>query len=461
MRAADAARAKSDAPKEPERKPPPPVVTISEPEPAPPPAAAPEASRPRVETVSRIRYENDRLEYDGQIEFLANRAVLSKDEGTRRVLRDLASFLKAYPEIEITIESHTDSRGSADANRAVSVKRASSIRYWLVQYGVRSERLKTVGKGEDEPAAPEPAQCAKPRPPAAAGCEDIWAKNRRTRFKVTRGAEAFAPVVVAPAPAPQRAPALRPPAPEPATSAPPPPKKKARPLRSEPPPKRAPKAAPKPTHAEAKPKPERAHACEGLSGFALSGRVVPRPGAPGLLFGPGSAVFVGYPLQPSLCWLELTFGIGLGYSSISTQTNFSEAAGSVWSLSIPARARVWWMKRHSLITDGGVGISPTFVSADGRDGDGDPFSYSRRGVPIFVQGALGYGFRPRGSDAGVRFAATAGLIKHVSELGEPDVGAGPAVDQYDKDAVAERLGEKADDFLSMRAYLEVGLSWLF
>ncbi|MCB9575489.1 MAG: OmpA family protein [Polyangiaceae bacterium] len=51
------------------------------------------------------------------------------------------------------IEGHTDSRGSATHNQKLSLDRAQSVRDYLVNHGVDSSRVTTVGRGEAEPVA--------------------------------------------------------------------------------------------------------------------------------------------------------------------------------------------------------------------------------------------------------------------------------------------------------------------
>lgn len=66
-------------------------------------------------------------------------------------LDKLASFLKQYPERTVVIEGHTDNTGSAEFNRSLSQRRADSVKAYLVQQGVNSSRLSTMGKGFDSP----------------------------------------------------------------------------------------------------------------------------------------------------------------------------------------------------------------------------------------------------------------------------------------------------------------------
>lgn len=66
-------------------------------------------------------------------------------------LAKLSSFLKAYPDRSLLIEGHTDSIGSDDNNMSLSQRRADSVRMFLVQQGINSNRLSSYGKGESSP----------------------------------------------------------------------------------------------------------------------------------------------------------------------------------------------------------------------------------------------------------------------------------------------------------------------
>jgi len=72
-----------------------------------------------------------------------------------KMLNQLAKIISQHPEIEqIVIEGHSDSIGNADANRKLSLARASSVRTYLVTKGVEASRLQAQGYGPDRPIAP-------------------------------------------------------------------------------------------------------------------------------------------------------------------------------------------------------------------------------------------------------------------------------------------------------------------
>ncbi|HBX57937.1 OmpA family protein [Pseudomonas sp. UBA2684] len=69
-------------------------------------------------------------------------------------IKNLADFMKQYPQTTTTVEGHTDSVGSDAYNQGLSEKRANAVRDVLVnQYGVEGERVNAAGYGEAQPVA--------------------------------------------------------------------------------------------------------------------------------------------------------------------------------------------------------------------------------------------------------------------------------------------------------------------
>lgn len=66
-------------------------------------------------------------------------------------LNTLAHFLKTYPYITVYIDGHTDKTGTEQHNDKLSEDRAASVRDYLVKNGVKGERLKARGYGENYP----------------------------------------------------------------------------------------------------------------------------------------------------------------------------------------------------------------------------------------------------------------------------------------------------------------------
>ena len=68
-------------------------------------------------------------------------------------LSTLAASLDKYPNTDILIVGHTDATGADSYNMGLSQRRASSAQSYLVAQGVSSGRLRSTGRGENEPIA--------------------------------------------------------------------------------------------------------------------------------------------------------------------------------------------------------------------------------------------------------------------------------------------------------------------
>ncbi|RKR14929.1 thrombospondin type 3 repeat-containing protein [Maribacter vaceletii] len=69
------------------------------------------------------------------------------------VMVDIITILAEYPTAKFTVEGHTDSVGSAKLNQKLSDSRANSVRDFLIDKGIGSDRLTAIGYGEDKPIA--------------------------------------------------------------------------------------------------------------------------------------------------------------------------------------------------------------------------------------------------------------------------------------------------------------------
>lgn len=68
-------------------------------------------------------------------------------------LRALAVYLTAMGSGNVQVLGHTDSQGEADANRALSQRRAEAVRNALIEAGLSASRIRAEGQGEDAPVA--------------------------------------------------------------------------------------------------------------------------------------------------------------------------------------------------------------------------------------------------------------------------------------------------------------------
>jgi outer membrane protein OmpA-like peptidoglycan-associated protein len=63
----------------------------------------------------------------------------------------VADVLNRYPQTTIRVEGHTDATGPETYNQQLSERRADAVKNALVQRGVDSRRVYTVGFGESQP----------------------------------------------------------------------------------------------------------------------------------------------------------------------------------------------------------------------------------------------------------------------------------------------------------------------
>lgn len=66
-------------------------------------------------------------------------------------LRDIASLIKSSSAGTVTIEGHTDAKGSASYNKDLSLRRAQAVAQWLASHGVDKSRLAVKGLGDTQP----------------------------------------------------------------------------------------------------------------------------------------------------------------------------------------------------------------------------------------------------------------------------------------------------------------------
>jgi OOP family OmpA-OmpF porin len=119
------------------------------PPPPPPPAAAPVAPPPPPAVPPAPVSEKVTFAADAFFDF--NKDTL-KPEG-RAKLDDLVSKMSGINLEVIIAVGHTDAVGGDAYNQKLSVKRAESVKNYLVTKGVEKNRVYTEGKGEKQPVA--------------------------------------------------------------------------------------------------------------------------------------------------------------------------------------------------------------------------------------------------------------------------------------------------------------------
>jgi len=92
------------------------------------------------------------ISLSGSLLFASGKSTLLP--AARRRLGDVAdALLQGDPRSTIMVEGHTDSKGSAKLNDALSVKRAEAVRHYLISRGIPKERIEAEGFGFSRPIA--------------------------------------------------------------------------------------------------------------------------------------------------------------------------------------------------------------------------------------------------------------------------------------------------------------------
>ena len=106
------------------------------------------------------------------IEFEFGKAIIKKESSP--TLDRAAAILTNHPEIEVEIQGHTDSIGTAEANLKLSQARAEAVRDYLIDiHMVEPVRLIPIGYGESQPIDDNSTEAGR-------------AKNRRVDFVVMK-----------------------------------------------------------------------------------------------------------------------------------------------------------------------------------------------------------------------------------------------------------------------------------
>ncbi|MCX5833780.1 MAG: OmpA family protein [Deltaproteobacteria bacterium] len=91
-----------------------------------------------------------------------------------KVLDEVAVIINGTPGVPVDISGHTCSMGPSDYNLSLGKRRADAARRYLIEKGVRAERLTTISYGETRPIADNETREGRQI-------------NRRTEFHVKKG----------------------------------------------------------------------------------------------------------------------------------------------------------------------------------------------------------------------------------------------------------------------------------
>jgi len=111
---------------------------------------------------------------------VGDRVYFSEDHASlngeaQETLRRQAAWLKKYPEVTVQVEGHADERGTREYNIALSARRATAAREFLIAQGISAKRISSIAYGKE-------------RPVAMCDAEQCWSQNRRAVTVITGGA---------------------------------------------------------------------------------------------------------------------------------------------------------------------------------------------------------------------------------------------------------------------------------
>jgi peptidoglycan-associated lipoprotein len=96
------------------------------------------------------------------------------DEAARQTLGAQAEWLARNPGVRVSLEGHTDERGTREYNLALGERRANAAKNFLAAQGVEADRMSIISYGRERPAVD-------------GANEEAWAKNRRAVTVVVSG----------------------------------------------------------------------------------------------------------------------------------------------------------------------------------------------------------------------------------------------------------------------------------
>lgn len=110
------------------------------------------------------------VEFSSNVLFGFDSSSLSYEAKTN--LDKLVKVLNVYPDTDIEVQGHTDSKGSQSYNQNLSESRAQTASGYLSSNGTAYSRIRTVGFGENMPKYDN-------------GTESGRSQNRRVEFLIT------------------------------------------------------------------------------------------------------------------------------------------------------------------------------------------------------------------------------------------------------------------------------------
>jgi outer membrane protein OmpA-like peptidoglycan-associated protein len=110
------------------------------------------------------------VEFKNNILFGFDKSSLTPD--AKMELGKLVLILNKYPDTDIEIDGHTDSKGTSVYNQNLSEERTDAVSNYLISRNIASQRLTPIGFGETRPKYGNDTEAGR-------------AQNRRVEFAIT------------------------------------------------------------------------------------------------------------------------------------------------------------------------------------------------------------------------------------------------------------------------------------
>jgi outer membrane protein OmpA-like peptidoglycan-associated protein len=89
------------------------------------------------------------------IPFELNSSALKPQASEQLKQLELALASPALGSNRFIVAGHTDAKGSAEYNKQLSLRRAETVKHFLIEKGIDAKRLDTIGYGSEKPLSPD------------------------------------------------------------------------------------------------------------------------------------------------------------------------------------------------------------------------------------------------------------------------------------------------------------------
>lgn len=131
------------------------------------------APEPTVEVAEQPVQPVEPVPKDLTILFEFDKTVFAPDQQLESGAAEFKAWIDKHPEAVIQVTGHTDFVGTQQYNNELGLKRAQSVKNYLVSKGIPGDKITIDSRGEDQPVADNITSTGR-------------AKNRRTEIAVKK-----------------------------------------------------------------------------------------------------------------------------------------------------------------------------------------------------------------------------------------------------------------------------------